>query len=570
MNHTTSRTTLRLALLFSLSALALGCGDDGESTPTDAGEADGGPLDAGGDPTAVCDDYGLPSVAFVSEAEGVLFGDRAGDFTVTELDDVSWNFASHYSGCESYVFFTYFPSSVGTDDGDYVFESYPSNLFVNGPENVHYFFLSWETELADRLTRMSELRDTTYSRIAARVDGEELQQHWREHVHFVTDRATEVEGSVGEFYTSYLEYLSSEESITDLGDRGQAGAPLPLLMGIDRDQRFDAGGTLDPYVGGNPNFGMGAFLGHFFNHKAALDRELAESSATELVLVEGRVTDRIFTQSVTLPDLSDSNTFSVSVEVNCPARTPFQCSEWDRIAQVDLCVDGETCEDTRELVRWITPYWRHGRRIWEIDASPMIALLQSGSESWFRVTMGPSWERATERDVRVALRFSDEGSERASGAERAFVGGTFDTEYNASKEPFTFTPPATATRVEVVTLLSGHGQEEANNCAEWCDHRHVYTVNDTALDAIQHEGSIGSTSGCAPSAAQGLPPGQWGNWAPERAYWCPGLPVEMIRHDITSLVTPGAENTIAYEGFFGTAAPAGGSIDLTTYVVWYE
>jgi hypothetical protein len=64
-------------------------------------------------------------------------------------------------------------------------------------------------------------------------------------------------------------------------------------------------------------------------------------------------------------------------------------------------------------------------------------------------------------------------------------------------------------------------------------------------------------------------PGQWGNWAQSRAYWCPGLPVQAVRTDITALVTPGSENELTYEGAFRTGAPNGGDIALSAYVVWY-
>ena len=52
-------------------------------------------------------------------------------------------------------------------------------------------------------------------------------------------------------------------------------------------------------------------------------------------------------------------------------------------------------------------------------------------------------------------------------------------------------------------------------------------------------------------------PGQWGNWAQARAYWCPGMAVQPIRTDITALVTPGSANTIDYEGAFRAGASPG-------------
>jgi hypothetical protein len=162
------------------------------------------------------------------------------------------------------------------------------------------------------------------------------------------------------------------------------------------------------------------------------------------------------------------------------------------------------------------------------------------------------------------------GEPRATGGVLAFTGGTFDASYNA-REPFRFTVPASATRVELVTILSGHGQTDGDDCAEWCDHRHVFSVNGTALAPIVHRGApIGTIRGCAERAGEGVVPGQGGNWSISRAYWCPGLPVEAERRDITELVTPGTEATLDYRASFATMEPRGGDIALSAYVVWYE
>ena len=141
---------------------------------------------------------------------------------------------------------------------------------------------------------------------------------------------------------------------------------------------------------------------------------------------------------------------------------------------------------------------------------------------------------------------------------------------STGREPFAFTPPADAKRVEIVSIISGHGQTDGDNCAEWCNHVHTFTVNESA-DAV-HEVSytdIGNPVGCAARANEGALPGQWGNWSQSRAGWCPGLPVETVRFDITSEVTLGAENTLSYRGSFRGGEPAGGDISKNTYIVWY-
>jgi hypothetical protein len=91
-----------------------------------------------------------------------------------------------------------------------------------------------------------------------------------------------------------------------------------------------------------------------------------------------------------------------------------------------------------------------------------------------------------------------------------------------------------------------------------------------------HTGAlIGTPMGCAARTGEGIIPGQFGNWAYERAYWCPGLAVEPIHTDITSMVTIGAPNTVSYVAGLGANTALGSMsgdtmIDLSTYVVYYQ
>ena len=292
-----------------------------------------------------------------------------------------------------------------------------------------------------------------------------------------------------------------------------------------------------------------------------------------MVLLAETVTERVVTATVELPATSEMaafDTMELDVSVTCRYRNPFACSEWDRIARVDVCLDAE-CGERREIVRWITPYWRRGQRRWIMDASPFLGLLQAGGSQTFRVEMGPSWERKTERDARVALRLRTQGGRPLPrGVELAFRGGSFDAEYNSSREPHSFTRPAEASRVELVAIVTGHGQADGNNCAEWCDHRHQVAVDGTDLPLIAADLAVlGKTRGCAPRTRQGVPPGQWGNWAPGRAYWCPGLPVDLTRVDLSELLGSGTDSTLTYRASFAGGEPAGGDIALNAYVVWY-
>jgi hypothetical protein len=549
-----------------LAALAIAlAGCSGPSDGVDAGvdappEIDAG-FDAGREPD-VCDELGLGRTPFRTSGHGTLFGDYAGDFTARTLDG-EFVLSERWSGCESYVFFVHFPGRT-----EALFATYPDDLFLRGPRNVRYFFVSDGDDAATRMAFAENLRNSVNEGLDLGIVDDADRAFWRERFHFVTDRARDVEGSVGALLRDYLAWAATPEAVVDMRP-----PPLPYAFAIDRAQELDAVDNLTPSVVEPAELGMAMHLGGFYDYRAALEARLATEAATEIPLVDERTTLRTFVREVTLPDAATMATFDsleIDVEITCDHRNPFACSEWDRIADVQLCVDGMACTDRREIARWITPYWRRGRQHWLIDASPFLALLRAGGATHFFVELGPEWERATEWIARVVLRLRATGTApRATGAELAFRGGAFDATYN-TRPPFTFTPPATATRVELVTILSGHGQTMGDNCAEWCDHRHTFTINGTVLPAIVHEGAgIGSPLGCASRSDEGVIPGQWGNWAQARAYWCPGLPVVARRTDITSEVTLGAPNTLSYQGWLGTVAPRGGDIALSAYVVWY-
>jgi hypothetical protein len=321
---------------------------------------------------------------------------------------------------------------------------------------------------------------------------------------------------------------------------------------------------------------MAAYVGDFFNHRASVRRQVNQESDVKVIaLVDDLVTNRVFTEDITLPEaeeLAEYDTLEFDIGVTCHHRNPFGCSEWDRIARIDLCVS-EDCSDRREMVRWITPYWRRGERRWLIDASPMLGLLEGGGPRSFRIEMGPSWERGTEREAKMSLRFSTRGeTQRSRGVTLAYRGGGYGADYNDNHPPFEFEVPDEATRVELVVLLSGHGQTGRYNCAEWCDHRHEFTIGGGIPVAnLASDIPPGSLRGCADRAKDGVSPGQWGNWAPGRAYWCPGMPVQPLRFDMTNKVRKDRVNRLQYRSRInGSEVPDGGNIDLSAYIVWYS
>ena len=57
-----------------------------------------------------------------------------------------------------------------------------------------------------------------------------------------------------------------------------------------------------------------------------------------------------------------------------------------------------------------------------------------------------------------------------------FTGGDFNSMYNATRAPVTVAIPADAVKVQLVALVTGHGAG-TNQCSEFCNHQHVFTVD---------------------------------------------------------------------------------------------
>ena len=149
-----------------------------------------------------------------------------------------------------------------------------------------------------------------------------------------------------------------------------------------------------------------------------------------------------------------------------------------------------------------------------------------------------------------------------------FTGGPFNAAYNTGRVPKDVPIPADARKVELFTLVTGHGAN-SNMCAEFCNHQHELTVGG---HAYRKEFPLAATdAGCLAQVGEGMTPNQGGTWWFGRGGWCPGQPVLPQIVDLTSQVTPGQDATIEYRGLFRGETPPDGSGDIfleSWLVVW--
>jgi hypothetical protein len=524
-------------------------GADGTGTTGD-GDSSGS---TGGEPVSACEDLGLPIAAF-TPGTGADWGRVAGDFTVETTFGV-WNLAEAYSGCESYVFF----NDVGDGASTSLRNTMSAELFSRSAANVHYFFL---TSAGDSVAGADDWQTRVGSALAGVSKAE--QEHWTSRVHFVTDDPAAIAGSVGEF-------LAAQDG--------------PPLFAIDRAQTWDNPGY-------TPSAAALGYVSRYYNFRFDQDQWLASLDATSVPMIDEvafapdcvpgdpcfDVQNGPFSNSnnwqvwpATFPDaatMAGFDTMDLVVTATCGPDAYADCGHWDYEAMVNLCGD-DTCATTQEVARWITPYSRPGTRRWVIDMTPLLGLVAAGGTQYFNFGMVWNMNPST-WDLRFVLRNEGRG-EASRTVEPAFTGNrAFNDAYNDEWMPLSFTPPPGTTRVELVAIISGHGQD-TGNCAEWCNHQHEFTVNGTDVHLREFPGQVVEDR-CAEAVDDGVIPGQGGNWTPGRAGWCPGLPVQPWVVDITDQVAIGTSNTLDYRGLYQNVPVTGnrGRIRLSSYLAYYQ
>lgn len=239
---------------------------------------------------------------------------------------------------------------------------------------------------------------------------------------------------------------------------------------------------------------------------------------------------------------------TLHLQLGCPATGG--CDWWDRLGHLAI-VRGEVGTETEqviEIARFITPYRVAADHT--IDVTDLQRVLEG--DVTFRVFID-TWV----------------GPGHANGA-GWLVDASFEFEGGVlTPEPFAVVPlwspgsvvygdparptartvtvdvPDGATGARVRALVTGHGQGNAGNCAEFCEKDHWYDVGGEMVMRPLWRAD------CATTAT----PGQQGTWMYPRAGWCPGAMVEAWTAEVAA---PAAgELTVTYdvEAYDNTCRP---------------
>lgn len=559
------RTMLALGVLIALAGCGGkgGNGDDRDADADaidDAADVDGGDMDVAGEadgtdadeeeaaPPSACELLGLPEREFDPDGSGYALYSTAQDFTV-QTTDGPWTLSENWTGCDVYLFIQDVPRQA---------EGWPvplwdrdaAGLLARSPRNVHYFFVSYEVSYDDVMAALAGLQEQIDSVLSGY--SEEDRTWWRERIHYVTDNARRIPGWLGGLMVS-----------------------PGWGVGIDRMQRIRyIGSYADHSRPGSdwfaPNLSMAANEAVYYNFEAERQQRLEADGATVVTLWDGELMSdpgwegtRSYVDA-TLPDataMTGFDTMELDLYLGCNGMGEYgTCPAWDYIVYLYLCDEGDPATCDVELGRWITTYHREGR--WVHDVSGLLPLVQGGGARRF------AFYTQQEYVVSLSIRLSDQGkTERPRQIHPLFSGGTFDATYNDAYSPVTLAIPSEATKVELATVISGHGMSSPGNCAEFCNTTHHFLVDgsENVIDFPQ----AGTSEDCMSKVAIGTVPNQYGTWWYGRSGWCPGLEVPLVMTDVTSQVTAGSDATFDYEGFYAGApyTGSGASIRMRSWVV---
>ncbi len=585
--------------------------NDGDGLCSDADECPDGPFLYGEEVDAQGCSYFEKPIPWNNGPYATNYMGTAGDFTVPEPIDENlnftndWVFKQEWSGKDTYVFIIYNPtdpdSVITWNSANPVGQATELSLmFEKSPDNVHYFFGSYRDG--------GWMGDVSY--MAGRVNAalttmnNEDREHWSDRVHYIAMDANFLEGSIADF-------ISVKESPAWFCiDQLQRWQEVGSFWDLNFNQNFSW--YRFHFIANEPlyfnfEFGLERELAAMEYHTSVPchERQYMPKNCLKgesVTLLEWNMGDSYThgggwgggtnIRNVELPDnMEDFDSFAVYTYEACADHKG--CNEWDFIGYLNAyesecslpefemyneCINQiltefisqESCETAghrwddggedgspsckgkwdrvwkAEIGRYITAYNREGRYI--SDATPMLGVLKNENINEFNYWQPNAY------GLTIKLFFWNENKEYTPVGAEYLHGATrkFNLDYNnifGSGNPFGYNVTETTEKVEIVTFFTGHGHSSTDeNCAEFCNHQHEFTVNGNTLDLLEHPNG-GTPYGCYNRVHEGVSANQYGTWVYGRAGWCPGQDVEYNRIDITSQSNVG-NNQISYRGLY--------------------
>ncbi len=220
------------------------------------------------------------------------------------------------------------------------------------------------------------------------------------------------------------------------------------------------------------------------------------------------------------------------------------CDPWDRFASLGVvtqkAVAPATDDTIVEIQRFITPY--HVGAKWDLDVTDLRPLLtgdvtlRAFIDTWVGPSNGGGWLLSASFEMTGGVPSPLPVAVIPVWTMRSAAYGDPAKPIAQSVPAAMLTLPA-ASSYALRTFVTGHGQGNTGNCAEFCSRTHTLTAG-----ATKHDATVWRTD-CPTTAA----PNQQGTWQYPRAGWCPGADVHPWKVDVTADIAASPTATFAYD-----------------------
>lgn len=294
--------------------------------------------------------------------------------------------------------------------------------------------------------------------------------------------------------------------------------------------------------------------------KASSDTPAVDAGAEEAASIGEDTTVETFNKTHVYFTGSE-NKRSVDVDATFPAEGTYasivlhltlecpsgKCDAWDRFGTLGVVTkkgDKPENDTVLELARFMTPYAVGGA--WDFDVTDLRPLLKGPLtlRTFIDTWVGPGSPYGNGWLVTASFEMKGGTPEREPIAVlpiwtmHSGAYGDPAKPLSTSFPPQKLTPPSGSTAFALRSFVTGHGQGNLENCAEFCAREHTLSVSGTA-----YKQKVWRTD-CATTTV----PGQKGTYKLSRAGWCPGADVRAWTVDITPDVKGRPDQvTIAYD-----------------------
>lgn len=206
------------------------------------------------------------------------------------------------------------------------------------------------------------------------------------------------------------------------------------------------------------------------------------------------------------------------------------CDPWDRYGMVSLKKGNEWLE----LGRYMTPYKKACGADYDVTEYSSLLTGKIVLSSFIDTWVDPGWL------VKVSFEYV-KGTPQIPATKVENIWQSYNQVYGDPAKPINFSSsPTVESKIKSAKLkivLTGHGQGNTDNAAEFSQNTHKVYVNNASVYSHYLWRDDCASNSCS---------NQSGTWKYSRAGWCPGASVLPVYVDLTSQLNTGKVNKLEY------------------------